>query len=303
MCKRAIVIFVLLLSRCWGSDMLEPGHYCERSNLPFTVSVPNAMASAMLFSSHFQGKYSVGTFEFQNRSQPSILQLTLVVEYLNEQNEHILSMPFHYSSESNAQTLPLELSSGPYLLHRSQTPIAVGERTKLMGISPILLTGCPSRARTIFAAVTFSDRTEFNYTAPDWSLEAALRHPDEKIQVKNTPLRIPFHLLVRAQVSADTGRINSLEAVGNRNSEALPWLEEWTRAWVFTPAIRGNKKVDGTLNLLFRFHDNARGSGRELSGERAIEISRLVSHFTIVDVVPSGEKDGSWNIYYAGTPF
>jgi len=263
---RPILLCILLAvgSSCFGQNGQI---FCESQGVPFSPS-PNNIP--LRFESASFGSSDTGSFSNRrvvNSAEQTAVRLLVIVDYLNERSERLISVGHYYedpivANEGWRTNFRDERRFASLVNRFSLWAVGNGEagpiqknggRKRITGVSELTVTRCPISALVTAVAVEY-DRGEIRtFFAPGWHLDMETALPvrgwlqQATIAIPSTAGDRVLKLVVDstgcASVSSDSG-------------SPATWLSS-AQQWLFSPSLTESRSTSQTLALAFVVHSRA----------------------------------------------
>ncbi len=255
-----LFLLVAAVSSCLAQNN-DPRVFCDGRSIELRPS-PNAIyvkGANPVFASTEQ--YSTSNMRVTNTGEQDIIRLLVIVDYLNDRSERLISVGHYYRDEAiqaaDAHTNFEGERHFAALAHREHLwsigngekgPIAKRGGVKLIsGVSDLVVTGCPSFAMVTAIAIEYADGDVKSFFAPGWhlDLEAASSSVTygwlKDVSPPNESL-MAVHGLFNFVVSS-----NGCAAVAIRDK--AQWLSVSVPHWLMISAQTDGKPVEAMLML------------------------------------------------------
>jgi hypothetical protein len=263
---------------------------CSRNDVPVVLADASDVATFTNLSVS-TGAYSVGEVTFENRSRKPVVNLIMVVRYLDETKETILNMTFEASTPSVFPPGVTLVRSR--LDHRWVRPIAPARKARLLTRTDSTTGICASGAAIIYLYIRYSDASEYTWTSPGWRSDAFIQDAPQYFVSSHQVAEFPRDLTVAVQIDA-RGKIQESRIMGETPLWLKSEIESYLKGLSLYPAIGETGPVQSNQVWLFRFHrqgENWMSSPTEIPAD-----------LTIMDFIAQESEVGRWVVRCGGRP-
>lgn len=238
-------------------------------------------------------KASSAGLAVENLSETALLQVLVLVEYLDGNGQHLFTMRFYGAvGETDSSSLLFAIKEGE--VQEVKEPIQPGMSFWVGSESPIIATRCPAQARVVFAEVRAVDGSSLSFEFPGWQIEPSIFDVPRYFDMSGVVP--PGDVLVEVQIDRE-GHLSELRVMDAKNFGLVPWLSERLSQWSFVPALYEGKPVEGRLTLLLRFHAELKDDTTWLERFKPLPVT-----MGLVDIFPHKPEKGQWLVYLQGVP-
>jgi hypothetical protein len=258
----------------------ETREFCRNMDVPLAFDVADSQVRAddVSFVSKVDG--SSAAVVVLNRASKSITRLLIVVDFLNDRDKQLVSIPLLASTRSEIQ----RESSPMSIAVRKELPAAVrpAELVSMFGSIQAATRKCPKRARVTLFEVGFEDGSEFRRAADEWRLGASVRRP-VRLHLDNRLAALPFQAILGLTIdtAGNVTEARPQDVPGSLES----WLADEVAQWSFNPGMRDGRPITSHVDVLLRVH-----RGTNLNDLPPVE-SEVSSLITVDVLLKDGRKD------------
>lgn len=298
---RAGTIFLLMTVTCvLAQEKPASSAACEVKGLTVESPIPANVArvQAPTFSSAMDPAYSDVFFRLTNSRHASLIETTILLEFLDAKGNWLVTVPVSYSQHKNPQASPLNLNDPPYLVKILAEPIPGGGSRQLFGLSPIVVSQCPRSVRVSFAKLVFGNGYSYSYSSNHWSTDPVLLNVTSPRTSPEAPL--PSYAVAHGNINV-SGKLTDVQVLNATGQADVGWLKKEAESWSFAPAREYTKPTAMPVTLIVRFHSSPKGDTSHITRDILTATQPMPRKFSVIDVVPDPNQH-SWKLFYASKP-
>lgn len=282
----------LVLGLCFatlGADAQEPPILCSADPLPLYYRGPVGKVGEHRYVAN---RVSSGALTFHNDTEKPILNLTLIITYLSNDGQPLLTMAYQAGPKhGREEVFSFERA---HLTNELKAPLPPGNSLRLQAESPLTTTRCPSKANVTLLSVVFSDQGTYFWSAPSWHVQATPRDTGNSFNVDPGQVRSVDQFAVRAHITSE-GRISALWSLERVPGSLFEAIKSQLSSWSFEPALLDGKSTEDEQIFLLRFHTNP---AHEAYFWDTVVSRGPSSPFTVVDFFANEPEPGQWQVVY-----
>jgi hypothetical protein len=239
-----------------------------------------------------------GALTYENNRPIPVAEVTIIVDYLNHQNERLYTAVYHDGAGNHKRPREFFGRLLGITIPGLRDPLAPGQRMSVLGHGPRASGGCPSEALVTMVDVTFADGSMETYKSPDWRLDPDLVFgPDPDID--SDYLDLPVFLvrgrrefLADARIGSD-GKLSALVPRDKDDTDLAVALKDQLLRFTFLPSLENGSPSDSKVLFVVRLHPNSH------PGADMFTMTSAPSEpFVVVDLVLTTGDPNKWVLVY-----
>ena len=293
-CMRYIIplLFVVSLSRAVAQETNSaPLRACDEipiSAIYSGIPVEITTAQFSLYPDH-----SVSSISIKNKAQKSIVAILVLVNYLDNANQHILT-GIYYGQQHSLGFLPLRSQVGMAVL-RFEEAIKPERDRRIAFASDVVTPQCPTQGMVTRVSVTFDDGTTWSHSSPGWKTDPSIRET-QHTDVTTFPGQLPCIFLATVYIDSDGSA--AVKETDNGTGAAI-WLQRQLENWSILPAEHGPlAKGKEKLTLAVVLHKSPNDD--QIASQSPLRFHNSELPHMVVEILPS-RRSGYSFVFVGGT--
>jgi hypothetical protein len=207
MTKKFLLAIIVAVATISTSALAEPVN-CgnEGIRLSGLQNLPVEFSKPIFFSAE---RWSDGKLQAVNRGSVPIRSYLVLVEYIDKNHKHVLSIPFF--NQGMKEQLPSAFARSEWLGsygEESNDGLSQGEEITLVASAPFITSSCPDRASIEYVYLTFSDGNAIEFGSKPL-LETLLVNATLGGRMKNLPAMVRGKISLTADGLVDDVELSS----------------------------------------------------------------------------------------------
>ena len=225
---------------------------CEKNSLPLTYGGPLGHFKNVILQTNARAE---GKVEYENTQSIGLIGVTFLIDYFNRKHERLFTLIYHAGAGTDNGSREFFQRQLPLTVGDLKGSLGAGQSIEVLGSSPFTSTDCPVEGQVTLVHAVFEGGTTSSWSTSDWHLDPDVTSGPAHLELSASLIFGRSQFFASAKIDQN-GKLKELTTRDQLGPVILSKLRDQIALLTFQPAMIGGRTVDGSVTLLFRFHQN-----------------------------------------------